>query len=141
MYFEAILFLAGAVLFFLAVLFFVFLWQDRAALTRRHEELETEMGALKEQRVDLDIWEHELQVWALGLEHQQLAIAKAEEELKMLTATKQSPDAASASLTAAEPAGDNGAGRVPDTPASDQAPADLATKNLKLGAKSTKLQA
>ncbi len=141
MYFEAILFLAGAVLFFLAVLFFVFLWQDRAALARRHEELETEIDTLKEQRVDLDIWEHELQVWAMGLEHQQLAIAKAEEELKMLTAAKQAPDAASASLTVGEPAGGNGAGRVPDASASDQAPADLATKNLKQGAKSTKLQA
>lgn len=90
--FEAIVFVAGAVLFFLAVLFFVFLWQDRLALAHRHREVQAQLTTMKEQRVDLDIRERELRVWAEGLEHQQLAIAKAEEEYRMLTAAKQAPD-------------------------------------------------
>ena len=89
MMFEAIIFLSGAVLFFLAVLFFVFLWQDRVALSRRREALEDEVAVLMEQRVDLDIREHELTVWAQGLEYQQQAIEQAERELRMLTASKQ----------------------------------------------------
>jgi hypothetical protein len=92
MMFEAILFLAGAVLFFLAVLFFVFLWQDRMALIHRRETLQVEAAGLKEQRVELDIREHELQVWGGGLEHQQKALEQAQEELRMLTASKQAPD-------------------------------------------------
>jgi hypothetical protein len=104
--FEAILFLAGAVLFFLCALFFVFLWQDRMSLIRRKAEMEVQVAelkrqtsVLKEQRVDIDIWEHELRVWAEGLEHQQAAIEKAQEELRMLTATK-------APVAAASPGGD-----------------------------------
>lgn len=89
MMFEAAIFLAGAVLFFLAVLFFVFLWQDRASLARSREALEVEVATLVEQRVDLDIREHELTIWAEGLEHQQKAIEQAQEELRMLTASKQ----------------------------------------------------
>ncbi len=88
MFFEAILFLAGAVLFLLAVVFFIFLWQDRVTLFRRREALRAELMMMKEQRVDLDIREHELVVWAEGLENQQKAIEKAEEELRMLTAAK-----------------------------------------------------
>ena len=92
MMFEAILFLAGAVLFFLSVLFFVFLWQDRLALAQRSEALQVEVTDLKEQRVELDIREHELLVWNEGLEHQQKALEQAEEELRMLTASKQAPE-------------------------------------------------
>ncbi len=86
--FEAIVFVAGAVLFLLAVLYFVILWQDRVSLARRQVQLDTELASLKEQKIDLDIRERELRVWADGLEHQQRAIAKAEEELRMLTASK-----------------------------------------------------
>ncbi len=92
MMFEAILFLAGAVLFFLSVLFFVFLWQDRLTLAHRGEELQVEVADLKEQRVELDIREHELLVWGEGLEHQQKALEQAQEELRMLTASKQPPE-------------------------------------------------
>jgi len=92
MMFEAILFLAGAVLFFLSVLFFVFLWQDRMTLAHRHEALQVEVAGLKEQRVELDIREHELLVWDEGLEHQQKALEQAQEELRMLTASKQVPE-------------------------------------------------
>jgi len=91
MMFEAILFLAGAVLFLLAVLFFVFLWQDRTAIVRQGEALKNETQVLKEQRVDLEIREHELTVWSQGLEHQQIALEQAREELRMLTASKQVP--------------------------------------------------
>jgi len=92
MMFEAILFLAGAVLFFLSVLFFVFLWQDRMALARRRKALQLELARLKEERVELDIREHELLVWGEGLEHQQKALEQAQEELRMLTASKQAPE-------------------------------------------------
>ena len=92
MMFEAILFLAGAVLFFLSVLFFVFLWQDRMTLAHRSETLQIEVAGLKEQRVELDIREHELLVWGEGLEHQQKALEQAQEELRMLTASKQAPE-------------------------------------------------
>ena len=92
MMFEAILFLAGAVLFFLSVLFFVFLWQDRLTLARRSEALQVEVTDLKEQRVELDIREHELEVWDEGLAHQQKALEQAQEELRMLTASKQVPE-------------------------------------------------
>ncbi|MCD6285371.1 MAG: hypothetical protein J7M39_05600 [Anaerolineae bacterium] len=92
MMFEAILFLASAVLFFLSVLFFVFLWQDRLTLARRSEALQVEVSDLKEQRVELDIREHELLVWDEGLEHQQKALEQAQEELRMLTASKQVPE-------------------------------------------------
>lgn len=90
--FEAIVFLAGAVLFFLAVVYFVILWQDRVSLARRHSQLQADLANMKEQRIDLEIRERELWVWAAGLEHQQRAIAQAEEELRMLTASKQPPE-------------------------------------------------
>lgn len=96
MMFEAILFLAGALLFFLAALFFVFLWQDRVAIMRRRAELETQIeaqqAALKEQKIDLDILEHELQVWAQSLEQEQAALAEAREELRMLTPPPPTPE-------------------------------------------------
>ncbi len=99
--FDAVLFLAGAVLFFLAVLFFVFLWRDRLSLARRREELESEAASMKEHRVELDIWERELQVWAGSLEHEQLALVQAREELRMLTASKQGVPVAMESSAAA----------------------------------------
>jgi hypothetical protein len=103
MMFEAILFLAGAVLFFFAVLFFVFLWQDRTALLQRKAEMQTQVAALKEQRVDMDIWEHELRVWAEGLERQQLAVEHAQEQLRMLTASQVPPGIGPRESGAAEP--------------------------------------
>lgn len=90
--FEAIVFTAGAVLFLFAVLYFVMLWQDRVSLARRHTQLDAELASLKEQKVEMDIRERELKVWADGLEHQQRAIAKAEEELRMLAAPTSSPE-------------------------------------------------
>lgn len=90
--FEAIVFTAGAVLFLFAVLYFVMLWQDRVSLARRHIQLDAELASLKEQKVEMDIRERELKVWADGLEHQQRAIAKAEEELRMLAAPTSSPE-------------------------------------------------
>jgi hypothetical protein len=131
MVFEAVLFLAGAILFLLAVVFFVYLWQDRLALMRRREALQVEVALLKEQRVDLDIMERELLVWAQGLEHQQHAIAEAEEELRMLTATKRYAD-------------DLSVGAAPGTAALlDPVAADAlksVTKNVKQHTVSPKLQ-
>lgn len=102
MMFEAIMFLAGAVLFFLSALFFVYLWQDRTSLLKRRQALQIEVADLKEQRVELDIREHELMVWSQGLEHQQEALEQAEEELRMLTATKQLPASAFAGEISAD---------------------------------------
>jgi hypothetical protein len=110
MMFEAIIFLSGAVLFFLSVLFFVFVWQDRVALLQRKAEmreqvaeLEQQAFGLKEKRVDMEIMEHELRVWAEGLERQQLAIEQAQEELRMLTATKTPVTAAPLPVSASAP--------------------------------------
>lgn len=132
MMFEAIIFLSGAVLFFLAVLFFVFLWQDRASLTQRREALEVEVSALMEQRVDLDIREHELTVWAEGLEHQQKALEQAEKELRMLTASKQTATQPEARPFVVEPSGEI---HDPDGATEKQDQERNVLKNLKQDAK------
>jgi len=77
------------------------LWRDRLSLARRREELESEAASMKEHRVELDIWERELQVWAGSLEHEQLALVQAREELRMLTASKQGVPVAMESSAAA----------------------------------------
>lgn len=102
MMFEAALFLAGAVLFFLAVLFLVFLWQDRVLLSERRSEIEALRQNIKEKNVELDVWERELEVWSRSLETEQLALAEAKEELRMLTASASSP------ASSATPAGTTG---------------------------------
>lgn len=107
MMFEATLFLAGAVLFFLAVLFFVYLWQDRLLLSQRRGEIESLRQSLKEKDVELDILERELEVWAQSLESEQLALAEAKEELRMLTASAQATAGSSG-----ESVGPKGPGRT-----------------------------
>lgn len=145
--FEAILFLAAAMLFFLAVLFFVFLWQDRLSLRRRKRMLEVELAAMKEERVELDIWQHELKVWAEGLEEQQLALEQAQEELRMLTAEHEGRtvvgdagvrrDGGRAAERTRSPAGSQEGASERRERASDK---DL-DKNLKAGSKDAKLYA
>ena len=81
----------GAVLFLLAVIFFVFVWSDRNRLLRQRNLLENEKGVIVERQVELEIWNRELQVWYESLEQQQHQLEQEREELRMLTASKQAP--------------------------------------------------
>jgi cell division protein FtsL len=89
--FDAVLFLGGAVLFLLAVVFFVALWQQRVEVEEREAALEQMETEIREQRVDLEILERELTVWEDGLAQEQRMLEEAKEELRMLTAVKR-PD-------------------------------------------------
>jgi septal ring factor EnvC (AmiA/AmiB activator) len=89
--FDAVLFLGGAVLFLLAVVFFVVLWQQRVEVEEREATLEQMETEIREQRVDLEILERELTVWEDGLAQEQRMLEEAKEELRMLTAVKR-PD-------------------------------------------------
>ena len=92
---EAAVFLAGAVLFLLAVLFFLYAWRERVAAARASDELKAHQEALRQQRVEIDLRERELSVWARGLEQEQQALELERAALKMLTAGEQ--------VSAAEP--------------------------------------
>ena len=83
---EAAVFLAGAVLFLLAVLFFLSAWRERAAAARASDELQARQETLRQQRVEIDLRERELSVWARGLEQEQQALELERAALKMLTA-------------------------------------------------------
>ena len=85
------MFMLGAVLFLLAVLFFVFVWSDRNRLLRQRDLLENDRHRMAEQKVELEIWNTELQVWYESLEEQQRQLEQDREELRMLTASKQPP--------------------------------------------------
>jgi hypothetical protein len=137
---EAIFFLAGAVLFLLAVLFFVFLWQDRTSLVQRRDELQEEMSTLKEQRVELDIWQRELQVWEQGLKREHLALEQAREELRMLTAS-QPPTMPTEVPQSYAPSGVTTPGLDSSRDASDGGGAERERdlKNLKQNIKDTKV--
>lgn len=83
------MFMLGAVLFLLAVLFFVFVWSDRNRLLRQRNLLENDRRRMAERQVELEIWNTELQVWYESLEEQQTQLEKDKEEIRMLTASKQ----------------------------------------------------
>jgi len=83
--FDAAMFLAGAVLFLCSVVFFVLVWYDRAALVRRRRSLEQELQRLREERIDVEIREHELAVWQVSLDHEYRQLEQVREELRMLT--------------------------------------------------------
>jgi hypothetical protein len=87
--FDAVLFLGGAILFLLAVVFFVVLWQQRVEVEDRERTIEQMEAEMREQRVDLEILERELSVWEKGLVQEQKMLEDAREELRMLTAVKQ----------------------------------------------------
>ncbi len=90
---EAAVFLAGAVLFLLAVLFFLYAWRERAAAARASDELQARQETLRQQRVEIDLRERELSVWARGLEQEQQALELERAALKMLTAGEQEGNA------------------------------------------------
>lgn len=85
---DALMFLAGAVLFLLAVLFFIYLWWERGTAVRRRLALSEERQALKEKNVELEIWQKELQVWHNTLEHEQQHLEQEREEFRMLVASQ-----------------------------------------------------
>ena len=88
---DAIMFMLGAVLFPLAVLFFIFVWSDRNKFLRQRDLLTHDQKTLKVQKADLEIWDRELQVWYDSLEHQQHQLEQEREEIRMLTASKHPP--------------------------------------------------
>ena len=86
--FDALMFLAGAVLFFMAVLFFIFNWWERGTVSKGRASLVIEQRVVLEKNVELEIWQKELQVWhdTLGTEQRQLE--EACEEFRMLVASQ-----------------------------------------------------
>lgn len=90
--FDAIIFLAGTLLFFVAVLFFVSSWRERRALTEERMTLTVQQQALSEQKVELDIWQRELQVWYSSLQSEQRQLAEDKQKLLILAAPQQTPD-------------------------------------------------
>jgi hypothetical protein len=90
--FDAIVFLSGTVLFFVAVLFFIFAWREHHALTGERTLLATEQQALSEQKVELDIWQRELQVWYSSLQSEQRQLEEDKQKLLILAAPQQTPN-------------------------------------------------
>jgi hypothetical protein len=86
--FDALMFLAGAVLFLLAVLFFIYLWWERGTAVKHRLALVEEQQAMKEKHVELEIWQKELQVWHNTLEHEQKHLEQEREEFRMLVASQ-----------------------------------------------------
>lgn len=86
------MFLSGAVLFFLSVLFFIYNWWDRSTLTKRHATLTNQQQTSKEKNVELDIWQKELQVWHDTLEREQNQLESEREEFRMLVASQDIPN-------------------------------------------------
>ncbi|HQE92735.1 MAG TPA: hypothetical protein PLH19_08295 [Anaerolineae bacterium] len=90
--FDALMFLAGAVLFLLAVLFSVYLWRERGTVIKQRLTLAEEQHTLKEKHVELEIWQKELQVWHNTLEQEQQHLEQEREEFRMLVASRHLAD-------------------------------------------------
>ena len=86
--FDALMFLAGAVLFLLAVLFFIYNWWERSTVNKRRAALTSERQAVLEKNVELDIWQKELKVWHDTLENEQHQLEAEREEFRMLVASQ-----------------------------------------------------
>lgn len=81
---DAVMFLAGAVLFLLAVLFFIYLWWERGAIIKRRALLAEDLQEVQEKSIELEIWQKELQVWHTALDHEERQLEKEREEFRML---------------------------------------------------------
>ncbi len=86
--FDALMFLAGAVLFLFAVLFFIYLWWERNAAIKRRLALAEEQQALKQKKIELEIWQKELQVWHNTLEHEQKQLEQQQQEFRALVTSQ-----------------------------------------------------
>lgn len=84
---DAIMFLSGAVLFLLAVVFFTLAWADRVAIRKQRQAMEAQQHKLLTANVELEILQHELEVWQTSLAHEERQLEQAREELRMLTAS------------------------------------------------------
>jgi len=85
---DAVMFLAGAVLFLLAVLFFIYLWYERGANIKRRAILAQEQQEIQDKSIDLEIWQKELRVWHDALEHEERQLEHEREEFRMLVASQ-----------------------------------------------------
>lgn len=85
---DAVMFLSGAVLFLLAVLFFIYLWVERGAAVKRRAALAEEQHAIQEKHIELEIWQKELQVWHNALEREERQLEQEREEFRMLVASQ-----------------------------------------------------
>lgn len=86
--FDALMFLGGTVLFFLAVLFFIYNWWERSTVTKGRAALAGERQTMLEKNVELDIWQKELQVWHDTLETGQKQLEEEREAFRMLVASQ-----------------------------------------------------
>ncbi len=85
---DAVMFLSGAVLFLLAVLFFIYLWVERGAAVKRRMALAEEQQDIQEKHIELEIWQKELQVWHNALEREERQLEQEREEFRMLIASQ-----------------------------------------------------
>lgn len=85
---DAVMFLAGAVLFLLAVLFFIYLWLERGATLKRRAALVEEQKEMQEKSIELEVWQKELRVWHEVLEHEERQLEQEREEFRMLVASQ-----------------------------------------------------
>lgn len=85
---DAVMFLSGAVLFLLAVLFFIYLWLERGATIKRRAALAGEQQEIQEKNIELEIWQKELRVWHDALEHEERQLEQEREEFRMLVASQ-----------------------------------------------------
>jgi len=85
---DAVMFLSGAVLFLLAVLFFIYLWVERGAAVKRRAVLAEEQHNAHERNIELEIWQKELQVWHNALEREERQLEHEREEFRMLVASQ-----------------------------------------------------
>ena len=86
--FDALMFLSGAVLFFLTVLFFIYNWWERSTVTKRRVVLDSDQQTIKEKNAEIEIWQKELQVWHNTLEREQKQLEEEREEFRMLVASQ-----------------------------------------------------
>ena len=105
--FDALMFLAGTVLFFLAVLFFIYNWWERSTVNKSRAALTRERQSILEKNVEMDIWQKELQVWHDTLETEQKQLKEEREEFRMLVASQNVLESHALSApTSAEPLDD-----------------------------------
>ncbi|MBN2390719.1 MAG: hypothetical protein JXR84_08350 [Anaerolineae bacterium] len=84
---DAVMFLSGAVLFLLAVLFSIYLWIERGATVKRRAALAGERQEIQDKNIELEIWQKELRVWHDALDHEERQLEQEREEFRMLVAS------------------------------------------------------
>jgi hypothetical protein len=85
---DAVMFLSGAVLFLLAVLFAIYLWIERSAIIKRRAALAEQQQDAQEKNIELEIWQKELRVWHDALGQKERQLEQEREEFRMLVASQ-----------------------------------------------------